>query len=684
MHDQLVPTSTDPTTDIMLYLILILYVTIVESIVNPLGPTVSSEYSSCVNNLVDSNFEKSGLVFVGNTLNTTTSILRIREDIVKYLNDKLLYSIQIASPKEEDVECDVINNVCDDIKIVKMEKFTVILLADYYILIVSGFTEFKNMVDKLVTLRTWNPRAYFLILCFTITNLHELPSKNYPARMITYLFKRNAINVVVILPDYKDYRIGIVYGWRPYDPPIYCGYHNETADNRILVENICEYGLLRKKTKLFENRVPNDETGCYMDVVALERQPYISDDPDDPNVEKMLLEEVTELFNLKIKYELINDFRGEKDHKGEWTGALMNIVNGKGDILFGGVFPDYDVHEDFDSSVSYLEDSYTWVVPRAYKSPPWVALIVIYKKLVWLTAGATFAVCVLAWKAFAVLSDDSKYHKCFSHCLLNTWYISLGFASYMQPVRHSLRVFFMFLNIYCILFLTAYQTKLIDVLTHPSYEKQVKTVQELINSDLKIGGVEELRDLFENSTEPDNYKIGEEWISVVDVEVALINVVVHRNFSVLCSRLELQYLSAVMPELSDNFGNPTYYEFEGSVFNVPLEIVTLKGYPLLKRINSFLSVFKQIGVIERIRRIFTNLVAVRKGKLLTKTETDNALSLRHLEGGFLVLIVGYLSGSTALICELIWNTNYIQNQYSKLIENINRKLKKYSNKSINK
>lgn len=646
------------------------------TIVNPFGPTVSSDYANCITELIDDNFKKPGVVLVANTYNATTHVVRIREEILKYLHDQFIYSIRTENLIAITKDCEDKIDDCNQNEKPKMDKFAVIRLANYYVIIVDSYTEYKNIVDKIITLRSWNPRAYFIVLCFRLVNIQELIIKRYPERILTYLFKHNAINVVVMIPDQENYRNGILYGWRPFDPPRYCGYHNETADDRLIIENICKKGKLTRKRKLFENRVPTDETGCYLDIVALERTPFVSSNPDDPSLEKIVLQEIISLLKFKPNYKITNSFRGEKDERGVWTGALTHIVEAKSDILIGGIFPDDDVHEDFDSSTAYLTNSYTWVVPRAQKSAPWIALIIIFNKYVWLTASATFLVCSIAWKVIAILSHDTNYHKNISHCLLNTLYSSLGFASYMRPVKQSLRIFFIFLSLYCILFLTAYQTKLIDVLTHPSFEKQIETIEELVESDLLIGGTEELHDLFVNSTDPFDYEIGDVWIDVDDVEIALKDVVVHRNFSILISHLELTHYSAIMPELSDDFGNPTYYEFETTVFSVPLEIVTLRGFPFLDKFNYYLSIFKQCGTFERIKAMFKNLTKIRKAILLNNINSaksnENALSLLHLEGGFLALAVGYVSGTIILIIEIIVHTRYFQKKMLHIVNYLQR------------
>lgn len=116
----------------------------------------------------------------------------------------------------------------------------------------------------------------------------------------------------------------------------------------------------------------------------------------------------------------------------------------KGLILLGGIFPDFDVNEDFEYSSTYLADSYIWVVPRAYPSPPWVSLTITFHNLVWYSAIVGFLLCVISWKFFGQLSGDTLYNKTLGHCFLNTWLCLLGLSAYTRPRKQGLRLFFVF------------------------------------------------------------------------------------------------------------------------------------------------------------------------------------------------------------------------------------------------
>lgn len=649
-----------------------------EAIINPHGPTVVQDFNNCVTGLIEHNFKKEGLLIFANTNNVSTSVANIRTELLRNINNKLIYSVEVKSPRNESAIC-VQNHEDDDLSVLHKDQFEPIPLSEYYIVVIDNYIDFTMVASRIVRSRSWNPLAKFIILLF-----HFAKSKKsiefQIENILTCLFRHNVINIAVIVPEVNNIRNAIVYSWRPFEPPIYCGYFNETANNRLIVENICEKGVIKFEKDIYRDRIPGNMKGCGLKILALQRQPFVSADLFDPNIEKYFINQLAIKYGFEINFKILAGYRGERID-GYWEGALGKLAAKEGHILLGGIFPDDKVHEDFACSVSYLADSYTWVVPKAFSSPRWVALFVIFQRIVWYCAVAGFVLCVCTWKIFGILSKDSIYHRSFRHCFMNAWITVFGFCAYARPVRQSLRVFYVMFNLYCILILTGYQTKLIDVLKNPTLEQQINTIEEIVQSNLKFGGFEELHDLFRNSSDPFDYLLGEKWVNVDNISKALIDVAVHRNFTVLCSRLELAHLSAILPELSDHFGNNRYYAFDTNTFSVPVQMISLTGFAFMENFSTTLQMYKQMGVVAGMKQNFAHLTLLRKANLSRSLDHEDELkplSLQHLQGGFLALIIGYLSGTLALLVEIFVNSKYVRNKISDFrLRCINRSIKRF-------
>lgn len=651
-------------------LALFMFVIKTNAIVNPQGPTVISDYTRCIDQIIRNEFDIPGLLIFANTDNVSTSVIRIRTELLKKINEKLQFSVEVMSPTKEKEVCEE-----DSYNIGKLHVDDVITvpIAEYYVIIIDSYKDFSFLASKIIRSRSWNPYSKFIILLFNFVHDDKV-NVDYVEKVLSCLFKFNAINVIIAVPQAKNFQNAVIYSWRPYDPPKYCGYFNETARDRAVTQNICERGVLKYKNKLFDHKIPHDMKGCKLKILAMPKQPFISVNKYDANIEKFMVSAVLKTLNMKPTYHFVDGPRGEREDVGVWNGGLKELSSKAGYILIGGIFPDFDVHEDFEASITYLGDAYTWVVPRAHKSAAWVGLVIIFKRFVWYSLIVGFFLCGTAWTIIGKLSRDSSYNSSFGHCFLNTWTVILGFVSYLHPVQESLRIFFVFLNIYCILFLTAYQTKLFDVLTNPSYEYQIQTFEEVIESGLKFGGTEELHGLLQDSDDPFDNRLGEQWVLVNNITKAMIDVAVHRNFSLLISRFELAHISATTPELSDFTGSYKYYGFKDNFFVVPIEIIALRGFPFMKEFSRIITLFKQSGINEGLRIHFNTFNERRRARLLRailKEKSDVCpLSVQHLQGGFLALIFGYVGGTLALFVETILNTGCIQRTFYQFHRNL--------------
>lgn len=616
-------------------------------------PTTSVRYLvNCVINIMEDSFSKNGYLVFGNVNTTNHFVERIRNDILKTIHGGNKYVIQLSDLDKEPI-CREDDK--RETNYLHMETYKGMHVADYFVMIIDDYKEFTYLARKMIRSRFWNPYAKIIIMLIRFTK-NDVQNQNYIAKMLDCLFYYNAFNVVIGVPQANNARNSVIYSWKPYEPPNFCGFFNESAQNRLIVQNICERGSLKYNKALFENKLPADMKGCPLQILALERKPFISNDESAPNIEKFLVHTILNKFNFSVKYKSVSGFRGERNEKGEWNGAIEELIMRKGLILLGGIFPDFEVNEDFEYSSTYLADSYIWVVPRAYPSPPWVSLTITFHNLVWYSAIVGFLLCVISWKFLGQLSGDTLYNKTLGHCFLNTWLCLLGFSAYIRPRKQGLRLFFVFLNIYCIIFLTAYQTKLIEVLQNPTYESQIVNIEELVQSDLKFGGSEELHDLFINSSDPMDYVVGTRWIDISNVSEALREMILYRNLSVLCSQLELAYLSAILPELHDSSGAYNYYSFSTATFSVPLEMIALKGFPFMKEISRLLNFHKQIGINALVRRYFDYSNTKKRTKLLLSIQNNKEifkpLSIQHLRGGFFALAVGILGGVILLFLEI--------------------------------
>lgn len=371
--------------------------------------------------------------------------------------------------------------------------------ADYYVIIVDSLVMFDMKLMNLVKLDSWNPHASVVILCSARLNT-ENSLKAYSGEMLKRLWSYYILYAVILLQDVKVKTTFHVFSWNPYDPPERCGEANGTSTSQI--HDTCVGGHLKRGTGLFNDKLPKNLQGCPLKILAMIMPPFINNQAErNPGIEMELLNTIVHKLNVEMFVDFNNTSRGERISGRCWSGMVGRLMNDEGDLAFGGIYPDNAIHNDFETTISYLQDSYTWVVPRALALPRWLGLVIIFDNNMWIVVGVIYLMCTLVWLLLGNLSNESKQHKALDHCAINTWMMNIGGVAYNRPVNQALRVFFIFLCIYNVVLVTAYQTKLIMVLTQPYYEKQIDSLEEILNANLHVGGVEELKDIINEADE---------------------------------------------------------------------------------------------------------------------------------------------------------------------------------------
>lgn len=250
---------------------------------------------------------------------------------MKRIHGNNRYTVIVTGPDAKAV-C---NENTNKFQAVYQDPFKMMAIANYFVLVIDSFPEFTFLHRKLIRSRFWNPYGKFVVL-YHIPKCDVDSNRKKVENILTCLFKYNVINVAVMVPKAQNVRNVTIYSWQPYDPPAYCGYHNESAKTRLVNENYCVNGIVKYKNSVFNDKLPSDMYGCALNILSLERQPFVSRYKDDPNIEKRLIKEMLKPLNFSVSFEIVlNKFRGERDEEGVWDGALKELVAKKRSDSFG-------------------------------------------------------------------------------------------------------------------------------------------------------------------------------------------------------------------------------------------------------------------------------------------------------------------------------------------------------------
>lgn len=108
-------------------------------------------------------------------------------------------------------------------------------------------------------------------------------------------------------------------------------------------------------------------------------------------------------------------------------------------------------------------------------------------------------------------------------------------------------------------------------------------------------------------------------------------------------------------------GRPKIYILDNVLISYRSRIVMPKGHYLLNTIDTLLDIFKDCGFMDKwVDNYSKKLERLRILQRDTSQSPETVeLSLRHLQGAFCILLLGYLCGLVTFVLELLWAKNFL-------------------------
>jgi hypothetical protein len=214
---------------------------------------------------------------------------------------------------------------------------------------------------------------------------------------------------------------------------------------------------------------------------------------------------------------------------------------------------------------------------------------------------------------------------------------------------------------YCFAINTVFQSYFISYLAQPGYGTQIKTLQEMNESNLiiYIPDLEKQRIFYTSYETYNKIKIPSE-ISP-NYSHSLMRLVRDSDVATLGLPLHTEYLLAT----EGIFGNYKQYvcTIGENVVTTWLSIYFAKGNPLLNRVNAVIRRCFESGLVDKYKSELmwnTRLENSRKSREHANEASDNMyfmFTLIHMRLAFLILAGGYALSSLAFLAELMYKTH---------------------------
>ncbi|XP_055585200.1 uncharacterized protein LOC129738048 [Uranotaenia lowii] len=581
-----------------------------------------------------------------------------------------------------------------------------------YFLFVSNSSDVDALGDMLRHLPTWNPNTQVVLVITDQILPQDLEFEVWST--LKKLMDRELLNVNVLVQRYNT-RVLESWTWFPFENDG-CGdeivtlrmidsceyvevpveknsetkkedlwkgsdllYFNQTLmDNSSIepelqeledAEDIPQYTtwIFREQNffpELFP-KIPKEFNYCPLKITTTIWEPYVVGNAThvDKGLEVLLIKAVTTRMKLTPVYTVIEAERATAEIVADnTTGFYADLIQRKTDIMIGGLFENPVSRKVVSSSIPYYQDDLTWCVPPAQIAPKWLNVFIIFNIWIWLVSIGIvmFSALLIYWLNFF---EDLPYQN-YTWTVVQSLAISLSVYAHYWPQKVSTQTFLLIYMFYGLHFGVFYHSFLLSVMTRPRFERQISTAEAALESGFDFAGAENTLVYFDKPGV--SRKIAPIYQICKNMDDCLDRLHSERTLAVAISRAHSSN--------SKSIGEGDMFCFSRSD-NIQTYTVAMMG----KRF------FYLIPIInDHIRRIIESglfgkwLVECMKIRVDDDSEGGGegevqiVLTVEHVMGGFILVIIGLAVGFVAFVGEIVYfrvqqTLNWKENMFTRVI-----------------
>lgn len=593
--------------------------------------------SRCIVEASSKFFEVGEMIMVSLTSieKTPASVIVTDRILLPKLFSKALWTFTVIKPEEHIVD---VSRRCDN-----------------YIVQIRQAKELRYNLNVLRSFRSWNPHAKFVVITSTVFE-NETETA---AKIAEDLWSFRIVNGIVVLPTPDEITNYNVYSWFPYE-------HGNCGQNfnKTLVIDSCRNGKFRKNMLWYPKKIPKQLNGCPVRVRVVEWPPYVMQPTYhisgtelyefNEGIEIELMKTIAAKINLTVIYSMSdnpNDW-GNIDSNGTVTGSLLELKERKCDIIMTAMSLQQEWTELFDHTRSYVQESLTWCVPHAKSVPPFQKLSETMRWETWcFVIVSYFTVSVVVCGLSRNEKREYALYKSLIGTLLYAFSVVLAMAVNTQPRTTRVRLFAFLWILTALVLDIEYTTYMISILTGRSYEKQMKTLDDILKSNLKAYVLYSSMK-YMNGSSDEMRRLRKRIRICDDMDGCLSDTAYKRNSATCVPRLYQEY---VFNKYKNNDKEPLLYCFKESIVSYPVVMYLTKGYPLTERINEVIENVKAAGLMNMWeKRIYENRWFNSTLEHDDDADDPKWMTLSHLQAVFGILMMGEVIAFIVFVGELLW------------------------------
>ena len=410
----------------------------------------------------------------------------VENDLAKYAEN-----VNLISPSAETFEMtDFVSNFLD--KISKNFKISV-----RYETIKTSNKFQSNIIRK---------KRSIIIIADTVENLFGIIMKISPK-----VFKLNGHYLIVLIDGkLQDMQKIFSFLWFQKLTNVNIIYENENG--AILVETFMPFqsgqcdntepvliasfknGKVVQRTKDFFPKKLKNLHNCEIRVRTAVSEPYViakllpNLTYELKGIDISLMKSLAESFNFKINisFKLESGYLYEN---GSASGNFLSLMNNQTDFIFNGFTLSSLRIRYFDSSVSYISDSVTFVVPPGSHLTSFEQLVNPFELSFWIVILVCFITgisVILTLKQFSQKVQNFVFGSNVKNSIFNMFETWMTGQQHILPRRNFARYLLMMFMIYSFVIRSLYQGAYFKLLRSNRNHKEVQTINEMIENDFKF------------------------------------------------------------------------------------------------------------------------------------------------------------------------------------------------------
>lgn len=555
-----------------------------------------------------------------------------------FVSDRTL--VVSASRNEDDLLGLLVHHIARSVRPVEVKRPGSSLAEDlgryyektgHYVILSNNAGDIGEQADHLVASASWNNEARFLIV---VTLPVDSPRQEALSVMREAWDEMRALNMVVLVQFETDFHF---YTWFPYQSDKLCA---DVEDVELLNQWTWEKGgEFLSSELLFPNKIPKNFKGCPIKAVT----PYYK------TFEARYLPEFLKGLNFTIEIES-KYWEIYVDLEVAIRTAMEDVLLGRAEVAFGAIPLFKDAADLADPSFAYYESKYQWYVPCAKPFSRLEAISRIFSLPVWAALVTSMFLIAVVTCSLARRSAESHAYTTPSTALYNVWAVVMGVSVTEMPRTSHLRVVIFPWIWYCFAVSTVFQAFFTSYLVDPGLQKQITSLEELVESGIEFGFRPEIGLYYERSP----YKVHQDVLKLHtfcrQTHLCIDEIVKTGLFATVAETWAVEkHLSSLRD--SDRELVCPMNDFD----SFPIRIVCYfaKSSFLLDTFNRILASVVESGLnikADRVRKV---------GVTLDKFTEDEyfVFGTSHLMIAFYALLVGQLLSCVVFLCELIRHKN---------------------------